>query len=113
MAEIKAKKNDVEVTIEYDFKGNLEGAVEAFGEEVVYSGFVSKSVITAQAAMRRYIETGKDEDEIQELMNGWKPGVALKGESDPVGALVRKAKAMEPDARAEFIAELEARLAQA
>lgn len=113
MSLITAKKNDTEVSIEYDFGASLQEAAENFGEDVVFSGFISKSVITAQAAIRRYIEAGKSAEEIQTAMADWKPGVALKGEADPVGAVVRKVSAMDDEAKANFIAALKERLEDA
>ena len=117
MSTITAKKEIgdelKECTIEYDFGATVEEAVEKFGAEVVFSGFVAKATITAQAAIRRYLETGKSPEEIQELMNSWQPGVALKGESDPVGAVVRKVAAMSDDDKAAFIADLQKKLATA
>jgi hypothetical protein len=92
--EIKATKKlgdiDKEATILYDFGGSLAAATEKFGEAVVYSGFVRSAVITAQAAMRRFLEDGLDGAAIEEKMAAWKPGVSIERVIDPVAATVAK-----------------------
>lgn len=103
MAEVaitaKKKVNDVdkEATIMVDLGTDLEDAITKFGEQVVLSNFQASAKITAQAAMRRYMEAGKDNDEIVKLMAGWKPGVAIQRVSDPVAAFKAKFASMTPE----------------
>jgi hypothetical protein len=110
--EIKASKKidgvDKEATILYDFGGDLDGAVILFGKEVVYANFVRSSVITAQAAMRRFIEDGKSQDEIASKMAGWKPGVPLERVVDPIAATLNKFAAMTPEEQIGLINKLKA-----
>lgn len=98
-----------QTSIVYDFGDTLDEAVEKFGADVVLSGFVSKSVITAQAAMRRLLESGLSDEEIQEKMNSWRPGVAMERTVDPVAALMGKFGSMSPEEQAELLAKLQAR----
>jgi hypothetical protein len=113
MVEIKAtyKKGDVDVecAILYDFGQTLEGAVEKFGADVVYSNFVRASKVTAQAAMRRLLEGGKSDEEVQSTMDSWKPGVALERTVDPVAALMAKFGKMDASAQAQLLADLQAK----
>ncbi len=111
--EIKASKkiNDVdrECTVQYDFGGTVEAAVEKFGADVVYSNFVRASVITAQAVMRRMLEAGKGQDEIQATMNSWKPGVAIERTIDPVASVLGKFGSMSPEEQKALIKQLQQR----
>jgi len=100
MTEITAKKiiNDEPhvATIAYDFGENLDAAVEKFGAEVVFSNFKQSAKITAQAAMRRMLEDGKDQDAVAARMADWKPGQTLERVIDPVATLKAQLKNMDP-----------------
>jgi len=111
LTEITAKKNENTATVTYDFGDNLEDAREKFGDEVVFSHFVSKAKITAQAAIRRYLESGVDEDTIQEKMQDWQPGVSLERTVDPVAAVMRKFSSMTADDQAALIESLKSQAA--
>jgi hypothetical protein len=108
VSEIKATKKigdvEKEATIAFDFGGTCEEAVAQFGAEVVYANFVRSSVITAQAAIRRLLETGKSADEIAEKMQSWKPGVPMERVVDVEGLLLAKAAKM-TDAEREALIE--------
>jgi hypothetical protein len=112
MTEITAKKKigdvDKVATIAYDFGENLKDMVAKFGEEVVFTNARGSFVITAQAAMRRYIETGKPADEIAKIMGSWKPGVALARVVDPVAALTSQWGSFTPEKQAEILRQLKA-----
>lgn len=108
--EITAKKtvNDEarEATIICDFGDDLKSATELFGAEVIFSCFIANVKITAQAAVRRMLETGSDQAAIEARMNEWKPGQKLERISDPVGSFKKKLAVMDPEARAALLAEL-------
>lgn len=110
--EIKATKKigdvEKEATIAYDFGGELDKAVEMFGAKVVYANFVRSSVITAQAAMRRYLEDGLSQDEIAAKMEGWKPGTPIERVIDPIAATIAKFGKMDPAAQAALLEQLQA-----
>jgi hypothetical protein len=106
--EIKASKGEKSATILFDFGGNVNAAVEKFGAETVYSNFTRAAVITAQAAMRRMLEDGLAEADIQKKMESWKPGVALERVIDPIAAALNKFQAMTPEAQAAFLQQLKA-----
>jgi len=107
---ITAKKKmgdeDREATISVDFGDSLQEAVEMFGEDVVFSNFKASAKITAQAAMRRYIESGLNADQIAEKMDTWKPGVALERVIDPIKALMGKWAKMSPEEKKELLTAL-------
>ena len=113
--EVTAKKTvgdeTKEATISVEFGETAEESIKAFGETVVNSNFIGAAKITAQAAMRRMLETGKDAKAITDAMAGWKPGVSLQRASDPAAAMLGKFAGMDKKAQAQFIAELQARAA--
>jgi len=108
--EIKAKKKigdeDKEATIYVDLGESLEDAMTKFGEAVVFSNFKASAKITAQAAMRRYLEAKKSAEEIVKLMSAWKPGVAIERVSDPVAAFKAKFASMTPEEQIAALADL-------
>ncbi len=110
MTEITAKKKigDVEkvATVTYDFGANLDEMTKKFGAEVVLSNARANMVITAQGAMRRYIETGKSQTDIAGIMASWKPGVALARQVDPVAALTSQWSTFTPERQAEILRQL-------
>jgi len=112
--EIKAKKvigdETKDAVVYYDFGENLEQALDLFDEKVIFSNFRASAKITAQAAMRRYLEAGKSVEEIAELMKNWKPGVALERKSDPVAAFKAKFASMSEADKIKALAELKATL---
>ena len=93
----------------FDFGGSCAAAIEMFGEDVVYSNFTRASVITAQAAMRRMLEAGKGQEEIQAAMNSWKPGVAIERTVDPVASVLGKFGSMSPEEQKALIKQLQQR----
>ena len=93
-------------TIVFDFGANVDEAITKYGAEVVFSNFKRSAVITAQAAMRRYMEAGKTQEEIAEAMKAWAPGVSLERSVDPVKALQNKFATMSPDEQQALIAQL-------
>lgn len=112
--EIKARKKigdeDREAIVMYDFGENLEEALDKFDEKVIFSNFRASCKITAQAAMRRYLEAGKSQGEIAELMAKWKPGIALERKSDVVGNFKAKFAAMSKEDKIKALADLKATL---
>lgn len=100
--EISASKkiNGVErkVTVQIPLAENLQDAIAQYGEEVVYSNFLANVKIGAQAPIRKGIEQGKTDEEIQAVMANYKPGVKLMTGFGPgAGALTpdRALKAFE------------------
>jgi len=110
--EITAKKKigDVEkvATIAYDFGANLAEMIKKFGEEVVFTNARGSFVITAQSAMRRYLEGGKSQEEVAGIMATWKPGIALARQVDPVAALTSQWGTFTPEKQAEILKQLRA-----
>jgi len=89
-----------------DFGENLADATSKFGEDVVFSNFVQKAKIDAQAAMRRRVEAGESSESIANVMAAWRPGVALARSSDPVAALKAKWGSMTAEERKAVLSDL-------
>lgn len=98
---------------EYDFGDNVEEAIEKFGSELVFDGFVAKSVVEAQAKIRQMLEDGKSEQDITDfLTNVWKPGLKLPRASvDPKAAFAKYLAALSPEDRLKAIEDMQAELA--
>lgn len=75
MGQISAKTKDhpESVNVNYDMPETVEGLVEKFGAEAVASAASDALTISIQALLRRHIE--KPQDELQSLVDEWKPGV--------------------------------------
>ena len=103
-------KTQKSATVTYDFGENTSDAVGKFGDEVVFSNFVGKSVITVQAIIRRMLRAGNSQDEISEVIKGWKPGVAIERTFDPLSATLKRFEDMTPEEQKKFLADLKAKL---
>lgn len=112
MIEVSAKAPKVgkEATIMVDLGDNVQDAIDRFGDEVVFSNYQANVKITVQGGIRRYLESGLSQDEIQAKFDGYKPGVTLERVVDPVAALASKFAKMSPEEQAAAFADLKAKL---
>lgn len=69
----KTKEHPEVVTVQFDLPTDLKGLVAAYGEDVIVNKAQAALVIDLQAVLRRNIS--KSPDELQTLVNGWKPGI--------------------------------------
>jgi hypothetical protein len=112
--EIKARlpKLEKESVVDVDFHdASTTSMIDWAGEEQVKSAAVDSWTITLQSAMRRWMEAGKDQAEIQKLANEWKPGVVVRGVVDPIQSTLGKFAKMSNDEQEAFMEALKARLA--
>lgn len=101
------------VTIDYNFGKDIKEAVSIFGEEVVYSHFLSSGVIALQSRMRAAIapdvDAGKKPSSAKTAtaLKEWKLGIRQPGVSK-----LEKAKkfvgAMSDEEKAALLKELQA-----
>jgi len=112
MTEVSAKapKIEKEATVVVDLGENLEDAVARFGAEVVFSNYIANVKIGVQSGIRRYLEAGKTNEEIQTVFDTYKPGVTMDRVVDPVAALAAKFSKMSPEEQAQAFEDLKARL---
>jgi hypothetical protein len=109
----KAPKANTEAAVDVNLGANLDESVALFGAEAVHAGFVGSSTIAVQNIIRRLLEGGKNQEEIQAALAGWKPGTKIAGgTADPVKALKTKLATMSVDEAKALLAELKASLKQ-
>lgn len=74
--------------VSYDFGDTLDEAIEMVGTDVVFSQYISASRIALQNVVRAKMAAGVNAEQIQEIVNTWKPGMVLpKTSVDPKAAL--------------------------
>jgi len=108
MATVSCKNPSVErdLSIDYNFGATLEEAVEMFGAEVVFSGFVADAKVGLQAYVRARLgktdeEFMTDEQIIAEA-EAWKPG-QRKQAADPMAKLQALLAKLSPEQRAALL----------
>ena len=105
-AKLPAKDNrqEMEATVQYDFGDNADEALELFGTDAVYSGFVANAKVTLQSGIRRCLENGRDP---QAFADAWKPGVKTPSiAADPVAAAKAAFSKMSDEERMAFLEQL-------
>ncbi len=70
-------KEKISASVEYNFGDNLKEAVALFGEDVVFSNYLSRATVSAQNVMRPKVEDGDSQETIAAFMNKWKLGTAV------------------------------------
>lgn len=86
---------------------SLGEMAEVFGEEVVMNKAKSAIVIDLQSFIRRMLDAGSTEEEIQRAASEWKPNgkIAVRGKSVKKAAnFLRK---LSPEERRKLLAELQ------
>lgn len=110
---------DVETTVEFDFGKDLAESTELFTDEVVYGKFVSESVVDLQAYLRRLISTkiegvltatGISEEDIQEKINSWKPGVSTRTRMSKIDKAANVVAKMSDEEKKNFLLQIQAEL---
>lgn len=106
---ISATKTGVEkvVTVDYVFPTTLGALVEKFGEEEVLGAATGAFTINLQALIRRHFD--KSQDEIQTLVNDWRPGVrGPVSRATPFEKATAQLGKLSDEERAELLARLQA-----
>jgi hypothetical protein len=105
----KAPKVNKECTITVMRPETATEAIQVCGDEAVVSNAIRNWIVTLQAGIRRALEKGLSQDEIQAKFKDAKMGVAVLvggGIVDPVQAALAKAATMTPEELAMFIKQL-------
>jgi hypothetical protein len=66
-------------TVEFDLQEDLDWLTGKFGKEVIASNAVDSIVISIQALVRRMLEKGKSQGEIQAAVSDYQPKVGTRG----------------------------------
>jgi len=107
-----APKVEREMTVDYNFGADLNEAKKLFGEDVVMSIYKAKAVIIIQDMIRRNLVLGKKNEEITELVGAFKLGVVAVRSGKSEEKLIENLAKRSPEAQAEFIAKLKAKIAE-
>jgi hypothetical protein len=104
----KLPKNDppLESKCEYNTGASLQEKVDLFGEKAVNDLAEDTLIIDIQAVMRRAMAAGKTQDEIQELVSSYKPGVSVRIAVDPVKAAAAQFDKMTAEEQQKYIEDL-------
>ena len=106
----KTSKADRVVTVNYEMPESVEALSEKFGADVIASKAIAAITIDLQALIRRSLEGGKTDAEIQQMVNDWKPGERISIAKDPMAAALAVFKTKTPEEQEAFLAELRAKL---
>jgi hypothetical protein len=112
MVEVKAKapKLEREATVLVDLGENVQDAISRFGEEVVFSNYIANVKISVQSGIRRYLEAGLSQEDIQAKFDAFKPGVTMDRVVDPIAAMAAKLSKMTSEEREAAFAALKAKI---
>jgi hypothetical protein len=93
--------------VEYDFGDDLDGAVDLCGAETVFSNYKANAKVALQGIMRSKLKAGLAEDQIQTVVDAWKPGmVAERVAVDPSTAIANAWDTWSPEKKAAFLEKL-------
>lgn len=109
------------LSVMFDFGSTLDDAVEKFGEEVVFAGFVASATIDLQNYIRTKLEApAKDADgkvipdggfaqtdaEIESDFASWKPGIKTRERVSPLDKVKKLLGGMSAEQKAALLASL-------
>ena len=99
---------------QFDFGGNLEGAVERFGEQVVYNHAKLSIGLSTGGRVRDLIEDGKSPDQVQADLDEWKPGlVTRKAKKSGRQTFIEDMAVLSPEAQMAELEKLKKELVEA
>jgi hypothetical protein len=97
----------VQAAVNYDFGDNLDSAVELCGAEAVHSNYVANAKVGLQSIIRAKLKAGLSVDNIQALVDAWKPGMVIeKTQVDPAVAVKNMFAGWSAEKQAQFLADL-------
>ena len=97
------------IDIEFDFGGSSARAVELFGEDAVYNGFVRGAKVALQGFVRAKLSDPElGDEEILVAVSEWKPGARATRATSKTSKLEKLLAGMDADEKAGLIAKLQA-----
>lgn len=103
---VSSTKKDGQFTVTYPVGKTLADAVEKFGEDDVFSRFCAALTVTVQGVTRNWWVKGKTPEEIQKMLETWKPGIISMIARDPKASIIANFGKLSEKERAEILAEL-------
>ena len=108
---VSAKRtNGASVEVEYEFGSNLQEAIAAFGEDVIYQNAVGSLKVALQGWLRSQLDQEKTAEQITADVSSWKPGQRKQGKS-PQEKLRDQLNSLTPEERAALLKEYKAKAA--
>lgn len=113
-AELTAKNGNEakSATVKVQVGDTLDELGSQFGSDVVYSHARRSIIIAMQTSIRGALEAGKTPNEIQALMQDWKPGVKRPAKT-PMDRIREEMARMSPEDRKRVLKELREKTAAA
>src|SRR5216684_5250898 len=106
-ATVKKLPGSPSVAVEYPIPDTLEGFRKSFGDEVTYAAAKGATVISLQAFLRRLVEKGTSQAEIQKQATAWKPDVRTIVKQSAFEKATSSLGKLSPDERKKLLAELQ------
>jgi len=120
-----AKTGYRKMTVEFNFGDSLQEAIDEFGEDVVFAGFVSSATIDLQNFIRTKLEervkvdgadgkkvetpdAANSDADIATAFADWKPGIKSRERVSPMDKIKKALGALSEDQKAALIASLTA-----
>lgn len=97
------------ISVEYNVPGDLEGLRKSFGDEVVNAAAKGAIVISLQAYLRRLLDKGKSNAEIQAEAIKWKPDTRTVVKQSAFEKAAGALDKLSPEERAKLLAALQAK----
>lgn len=97
-----------EVSVQFNLPPNLDAAVKAYGQDVVYAHMKGSVIISLQAGLRRMIEAGKSKEECQKFANEYKPDVRTAVKQSAFEKASGAIKSLSAEEKKKLLAELQA-----
>jgi hypothetical protein len=108
----KSPKTGRSATVTFNYGDTAAETIEMYGDAVVNSNFIASDVINVQGIVRRMLDKGKTEAEIQAKISTRKPGIALSREVDHEAAFLVSFAQLSPEDQAKKIEEMQAKAAE-
>lgn len=96
-----------ETKVKFNLPANLAEMSKAYGDEVTYAAAKGSVIISLQALMRRMLEAGKTQVEIQKAVSEWKPDVRTVVRQSAFEKATSAIKTLSAEERAKLLAELQ------
>ena len=103
----KTKKHPEPIAVDYNIPETLKGMIDTFGEPVVTSAAKGAIVISLQSAMRRLMEKGKSQAEIQAEVAKWKPDTRTINRMSAFEKATATLDKLSPEERKQLLAKLQ------
>jgi hypothetical protein len=101
----------------YNFADSLDEAKSIFGQQEVFALFTKQLTIAVQGVARNMMKSDSTDEQIQQQLDNWKPGVTVRGArtvriADPVKQIMDDMDSWTPERIQAMMDQLQARFNQ-